>query len=203
MTYAGIKFKPKRKIITGIKHPKIKYLRLWCNLFYLLRLAPPYIGGSYGNLSFRVTPGKNEFIITCANTGLGKYLCCEDFALVLGCDFENWNVPYAGLRNPSSESPLHAYIYLTRPDVMAIFHGHSNLILSLAGKMSIAKTDTYEDPGTIELVSSVKLKLKNNSLLILKDHGFLTMGTSMLKTGILSLSLLIKCLIYKPRANRR
>lgn len=181
--YTGIKFKT---IFNKTQTPvdtRIKELKKWCEIFHEKNLAPPYPGGSYGNLSFRTENNKNEFIITGTCIGFKNNLSDDCFVKIISCDIIN-NVIYAeGTRNPSSESMLHYAIYKKRPDVNAIFHGHSNEILQSAKTLGIPETAKEESYGTIELVNSVLSILKEHNFLCMKNHGFISLGKSMNEAG--------------------
>lgn len=181
--YAGIKFKT---IFNKTQTPvdtRIKELKKWCEIFHGKNLAPPYPGGSYGNLSFRTENNKNEFIITGTCIGFKNNLSDDCFVKIISCDIIN-NVIYAeGTRNPSSESMLHYAIYKNRKDVNAIFHGHSNEILQSAKTLGIPETAKEESYGTIELVNSVLSILKEHNFLCMKNHGFISLGKSMNEAG--------------------
>ncbi|HQH18284.1 MAG TPA: class II aldolase/adducin family protein [Bacteroidales bacterium] len=181
--YTGIKFKT---IFNKTQTPvdtRIKELKKWCEIFHKKNLAPPYPGGSYGNLSFRTENNKNEFIITGTCIGFKNNLSDDCFVKIISCDIIN-NVIYAeGTRNPSSESMLHYAIYKKRPDVNAIFHGHSNEILQSAKTLGIPETAKEESYGTIELVNSVLSILKEHNFLCMKNHGFISLGKSMNEAG--------------------
>ena len=88
-----------------------------------------------------------------------------------------------GLKEPSSESILHYAIYRNRPDVNAIFHGHSALILANADTLNIPSTSREQPFGSIELVDSVLEILGTGSFLIMKNHGFLSLGPTMEDAG--------------------
>jgi len=98
---------------------------------------------------------------------------------VKDCDFKKKIVHAAGTREPSSESMLHYSIYRERNDVNAIFHGHSESILLIAQKLNIQQTLKEEPYGSIELVRSVLDILNQNNFIVMKNHGFLSLGKNM------------------------
>ena len=181
--YSGVKFKT---ILNDAESPvdsRIDELRNWCRIFHEKNLAPPYNGGSYGNLSFRLKTGENKFIITGTCIGLKDTLTNDCFVKVTNCDIPNKLVYAEGKRHPSSESMLHFSIYNQRPEVNAIFHGHCKEILQSAKMLGIPETEKEESYGTIELVNSVlKITNKNNFICIL-NHGFVSLANSMNEAG--------------------
>lgn len=183
MGYQGVKFKTE---LIGKEIPqdsRLKELKHWCGQFSSQGFAPVYQGGSYGNLSFRLQNDKDQFIITASGIDLGAELSEDCFVKVQTCDLEKRIVYASGAREPSSESILHFAVYRQRKDVKAIFHGHSKKILEQARELGIAETTREEPYGTIELVQRVLEILDNKFLLIMKNHGFISLGKSMKEAG--------------------
>ncbi|MFA5388285.1 MAG: class II aldolase/adducin family protein [Candidatus Omnitrophota bacterium] len=184
MAYAGVKFKIIRLSDSPPKDARIKKLKYWCEKFHDYNLAPPYEGGSYGNLSFRVKKGSDEFIITGSRIGLKKCLSNRNFVRVSGVDFDK-NIVYShGLKEPSSESMLHFAIYHKRKDVNAIFHGHCEEILCSAARLKFCQTAKKEPYGTLKLIKSVLKALGNREFVIMKGHGFISMGKTLKDAGV-------------------
>ncbi len=119
-----------------------------------------------GNLSFRTASG---FVITAAGSELGK-LKTESFVWVKGVDIPQKKVFCVGKIQPSSEAMMHQMIYDARSDVTAILHAHA---LDLAGAVTTKKEFPY---GTLEFARSAAEVLKDHDLVVLKDHGFVTVG---------------------------
>lgn len=193
MSYHGVKFKTE---ITEKEVPKdlrVKELIYWCQEFHNYNLAPPYKGGSYGNLSFRLRKNEDSFVITGSKVGLKDELCQDSFVKVSSCDLEKRIVYALGMREPSSESMLHFVIYQKREDVGAIFHGHCQEILSCADKLGVPETTREEDYGTAELVQRVLEILNDETFLIIKNHGFISLGRTMEEAGKLALEMYNKC----------
>ena len=69
-------------------------------------------------------------------------------------------------------------IYEKRPEVNAIFHGHSLELL----KPGIVTTEEEKPYGTVELVEEV-LKVLDNDVFVLKNHGFVSLGKTMDEAG--------------------
>jgi len=149
---------------------KLKY---WANEFSKQGLAPDYGDGAYGNLSYRVG---SSFIITATRFGLKDQV----YVKVLSVDFKNKIVRAEGEKEPSSESMLHYAIYEQRSDVNAIFHGHYEPILK-ANKFPATKKE--EKYGSIELVDGVLEVLGQNDFIIMKNHGFISLGKDMDEAG--------------------
>ncbi|MDP3244824.1 MAG: class II aldolase/adducin family protein [bacterium] len=88
---------------------------------------------------------------------------------------------------------LHAVIYQTRPEVGAIFHGHCQEILSAAGKLGLKETRQEESYGSRELIKRVLEVLGKDDFIVMKNHGFLSLGQNMDEAGQKALSILEKC----------
>jgi hypothetical protein len=181
--YQGIKFKTILKDKEQPADPRMKELGYWCNYFHEKNLAPPYPEGSYGNLSFRIKEGENEFFITGTCIGFKDNLAPDSFVKITECDVENKIVYAEGKYFPSSESMLHYSIYETRPEVNAIFHGHSKEIMMAVKNLDIPETKSEEPYGTTELVNSVLEILGDYDFIFMKNHGFISLGISMKEAG--------------------
>lgn len=185
-SYEGVRF---MTTIVGIQAPtdaRIEELKFWCGVFHGRNLAPPYEGGSYGNLGFRRRAGANAFIITTSRTGLNA-LTDNCFAEVPDVDLRKGVVYACGVREPSSESMVHYTIYRERPDVGAVFHGHSPEIVGSANALGVPETEREAPYGTLELVEEVLRVLNNENFLIMRNHGFLSLGKTMQEAGELAM----------------
>ncbi|MEI6124810.1 MAG: class II aldolase/adducin family protein [Bacteroidota bacterium] len=192
--YSGVKFQTVFKHKKPPTHPDLPLLKTWCSLFHEKGLAPPYPGGSYGNLSFRTQ--RNTFIITGTCIGLKDTLTDDCFVEVHDCNIATKEILISGLRPPSSESFMHYTIYKNRPDVNAIFHGHNQLITQNASLLGIPETDEKVPYGTLELAESVLKILGANLFIVIKEHGFVAMHTTMNQCGNLAVAWLEKSVSY-------
>ncbi len=193
MAYEGVKFRTEmigKDLPNDIRLNKLKY---WCNIFHEKGLAPPYDGGSYGNLSFRLKDNEDDFIITASKSGLNESTTNDRFVTIRRVDLEARIVYAMGSRNPSSEAMVHYAIYHTRPNVQAIFHGHCDIISRDAEKLGIPITSKEEHYGTIALVERVLKTLDDLYFLEMRNHGFLALGKSLDEAGNLALEFLKKC----------
>lgn len=190
--YQGVRFKT---VMIGGSPPidcGIEELKHWCKIFNDYNLAPPYPGGSFGNLSFRALCGQNAFVITTARTGLGA-LTSECFAEVSGVNLEQGVVYASGEREPSSESMVHYVIYRERPEINAIFHGHSPEILVQVKELKIPETRKEAPYGTLELVEEVLRIIGAEPFFVMKNHGFVALGRTMEEAGELTLRMYRQC----------
>ncbi len=94
---------------------------------------------------------------------------------------------------PSSEVPLHLLIYRARPDAKCIIHAHPSYVISLSAvdiplvplfpDFVVYLGDTvpqidYVKPCTEEMGQLVAEKIKNYPSCVLKNHGAVTIGSS-------------------------
>jgi HCOMODA/2-hydroxy-3-carboxy-muconic semialdehyde decarboxylase len=95
---------------------------------------------------------------------------------------------------PASESPLHLAVYQKRPDVMAIAHTHSPMVITLSiagiplrtvenqGASVIGKEapvfETYGLVDSFELGYDVAEAMGSHNFCVLKSHGNLVAGAS-------------------------
>ncbi len=186
--YVGIKFKVEfLEKLELASSKKLLELIQWCKVFDEFNLAPPYNGGSAGNLSFRAEVGKNEMVITGTKIGLKNNLTFDKFVTIKNADVKQNLVQVVGLIEPSSESMLHWEIYKAQPEINAIFHGHSDVFLDASQKLKWTETENDVPYGSANLVEEVLRVLKNNDIIIIKNHGFLILGKSMDETGVLTM----------------
>ena len=176
--YCGVKFKTifdKKRIL---HNRKLLDLINWCKEFYKIG----FTSDAAGNLSFRTDEG---FIISCSRADFNNPNP-EDFTEVIGIDISKKTVYANGLKEPSSETFLHNEIYQKRSDVNAIFHGHSEEFLKHGNKLSLPITQKEQPSGSIGLMKEVVKVLDNNNFILIKNHGFLSLGDSMGTAGNLA-----------------
>ncbi len=168
---------------------RLGQLRDWCVRFNRSGLTPQLEGAgrSLGNLSFRLRPNEPAFVITGSTLSSKQELAPGDFVAVLQSDPERKTVCAAGSRDPSSESMMHFEIYKRRGDVGAIFHGHDREITAHASLLDLPQTEKEEASGTPELLAQVMKILHDENFLVMKNHGFLSLGRTMDEAGDLAL----------------
>lgn len=140
-----------------------------------------------GNLSFRLDEGSNVFIITSSGLGPKNMVSPQCFVKVVDCNVENKVVYVHGVKEPSSESILHYRIYVLRQDVNAVFHGHEVSLTEHAKYLGAVETKEWKPYGSLELVKSVEEVLNRNNFIVMKKHGFISLGASMKEAGKLAL----------------
>lgn len=157
-----------------------------CNNLYDKQL----VSGKSGNVSIRL----GDYIAITPTLKSINGLDEEDIVLV---DF-NFNILSNG--KPSSEVGMHLEIYKKRPDVNAIIHTHApyatgfafsdKKIKRLEGFGQIKKpyiaSIEYEKPGTENLALSASNAIKEEDVLILKNHGVICVGENLKETESLA-----------------
>lgn len=157
-----------------------------CNNLYDKQL----VSGKSGNVSIRL----GDYIAITPTLKSINGLDEEDIVLV---DF-NFNTLSNG--KPSSEVGMHLEIYKKRPDVNAIIHMHApyatgfafsdKKIKRLEGFGQIKKpyiaSIEYEKPGTENLALSASNAIKEEDVLILKNHGVICVGENLKETESLA-----------------
>ena len=137
------------------------------------------VGDTVGNLSFRTTAG---FIIN-RTAGDLRSITPEEFVEVLHADTIKRELSVAGAYEPSSESMMHAAIYAARNDVNAVFHGHSQGVLEQASRLRLPVTEHEQPYGTAELAAEMLKVLEWQKIVVMRNHGFVTVGRTMAEAG--------------------
>ncbi len=180
--YCGVKFRTIFNEKKVLDEPKISELINWCNEFHKMGFTPDAGDGSAGNLSFRTDYG---FIVSCSQANFSR-VDFGDFVEVIKVDISKREILVNGVKEPSSESFMHNEIYTKRGDVNAVFHGHSEEFLEFGERLDLPITKKEEAGGTIELMKEVVKVLGNNNFILIKNHGFLSLGDSMGSAGNLA-----------------
>lgn len=148
------------------------------------------VTGKSGNVSARF----GDVIAITPTLKSLENLCEEDIVLV---DFDG-NILTKG--KPSSEVNMHLSIYKRRSDVKAIVHTHSPYATGFAFsdkrlkrfegfgpiKNPFLAIIEYEKPGSDELAKSASEGLDKEDVLILKKHGVLCVGDSLVEAASLA-----------------
>lgn len=152
------------------------------------------VSGKSGNISVRFTKKNQDIIAITPTLKSLSDLREEDIVLV---DFDG-NILTKG--KPSSEVNMHLEIYKKRNDIKAIVHTHSPYATGFAfsskklkrlegfgaiNKPYISDIE-YEKPGTDELAKSASEGIKDEDVLILKNHGVICVGENLKEAKLLA-----------------
>jgi ribulose-5-phosphate 4-epimerase/fuculose-1-phosphate aldolase len=166
---------------------RIDELKEWSERFQRNCLTPEIEGNYTGNLSFRSREG---FVITASGLKSKENLSNDCFVYVKNYDEQSNTVYIEGSRQPSSEAVMHFLIYKTRKEINAIFHGHNDAIIMNAEKLGFPVTEREHEPGTTELAKEALKVLGAKKLIVLRNHGFVSLGRTMKEAGELALATL-------------
>ncbi|HHV79873.1 MAG TPA: class II aldolase/adducin family protein [Firmicutes bacterium] len=143
------------------------------------------VAGTWGNVSSRVS--QREMVITPSGMDYFKLEPCD----IVTVDLET--LTPRGRWKPSVETPLHAAIYRSRPEIAAVVHTHSTYACTVAAArkeippildemVQIAggsvKVAAYSLPGSNELVEAVLTALQGRTAALLANHGAICLGRS-------------------------
>ena len=140
--------------------------------------------GKSGNVSMKIPHSSDYILITPSGVSLRNV----GINNVLVIDYNGHKVEGEG--NPSSEVHMHLEIYGTRDDVGAVVHTHSPYatgfsfsdeeIMKFEGfgkiKEPFIKKIKYATPGSDKLVELASHALEKEDVVILKNHGVVTVG---------------------------
>ncbi|MEM3399857.1 MAG: class II aldolase/adducin family protein [Candidatus Micrarchaeia archaeon] len=161
--YVGVKFAIGEN---ALKRGRCRDRRIMEMITYGKMLAAlGFVKGNEGNMSIRKRMG---MIVTASGSSLSN-LTYADFVHVKEFSFESFTLLAAvGLKNPSSETPMHLLAYKTRRDVGAVIHVHS-----MIGGSAVVGACPY---GSMELAISVANKLRENDVVMMEGHGSVVVG---------------------------
>ena len=146
------------------------------------------VAANDGNFSVKVA--ENEYL--CTPTGVSKGFMTPD--MIIKVDGQGNKLE--GTLNPSSEFKMHLKVYQERPDVNAVVHAHPPVATAHAvcnipldtyimpeaviflGTVPICE---YGTPSTMEIPDSLMPYIQKHDAFLLKNHGALTVGNTLLK----------------------
>lgn len=147
-----------------------------------------FIASNDGNISARL----DEHSILITPTGINKGYLKEE--QLIKCDLEGNKL--SGDLEVTSEIKMHLAVYKNRKDINAIVHAHppastafasTNLkldedIILPEAVFSLGKIGycDYVTPSTLEVALSVEREIKDSEVLLLSNHGALTLGKDVL-----------------------
>jgi len=157
--------------------------------YFMRRLYDRFLTtASGGNISLKVS--EQNVLITPA--ALDKGIISADQIVVVSMDGENLT---QNIR-PSIETSMHLEIYKERKDVLAVVHAHpvyaslfttinrkvnTHLIAEARYMLGEPLVAEYELMGTSELAKVVAAASLKSNVILLKNHGVLTVGNTLLE----------------------
>jgi ribulose-5-phosphate 4-epimerase/fuculose-1-phosphate aldolase len=144
----------------------------------------------FGNISQRIDPCSDQFIISGTQTGHIEHLSPEQYCLIVKAEPHKNRLQSCGLCKPSSESMTHASVYNQDNTIQAIIHAHSPEIWKHTVALKLPHTGAAIPYGTVEMASAVEQlfqsgKLTQTSLFTMLGHedGVVAFGSSMQKAA--------------------
>jgi L-fuculose-phosphate aldolase len=142
--------------------------------------------GTWGNVSSRVD--NDTMLITPSGKDYSD-IKTEDIALV-----NIHTLEHSGKLPPSSESPMHAAIYRTRPEINGIIHTHPQYGCTVAAARKEVppilddmvqligpglKVADYAHPGSDKMVEGVLGAIEGRNACLLANHGAVCIGRTL------------------------
>jgi L-fuculose-phosphate aldolase len=143
------------------------------------------VAANDGNISVRM----DQDTVLCTPAGVSKGFMEPDMIARVGVDGKA-----LGDAGASSEVAMHLEAYRLRSDANAVVHAHPavatgyavsglplpvNLLAEAVTAFGEIPVATYATPGTPEVVEAVRPYLGKHNVLLLKNHGALTLGTDL------------------------
>jgi L-fuculose-phosphate aldolase len=167
-------------------------------------LARGLLSQTSGNLSVRV--GQDDICITPSGMEYDLLEAVDIATIDLAGNVR------AGLRTPSSETPLHCLVYASRADVSAIVHTHSPYATTLAilgvpipavhymiarARTTQIEVASYATYGTAELARNVRDAFAAPALaVLLANHGLVAAGSTLTEAAEIAESVEMLARLY-------
>ena len=148
-----------------------------------------WVAANDGNVTVKV--GENRFLAT--RTGISKYEITREHIGLIDGDYNIIEKPADDWR-PSSEVKMHLKCYHDRPDVGAVVHAHPPtatgfacahiplddycMIETVIAVGSVPLTP-YGTPSTFEVPDAIEPYLQEHDVMLLTNHGALTLGADL------------------------
>jgi len=193
---------------TGID---IAELNAWRTLLHRLNLInqipEKYHGLGFGNISRRLVPGSEQFVISGTQTGHLQSLTLQHFALIQTASPELNRIQAIGLCAPSSESLTHACVYQQDPAIQAVIHVHSPELWHHTSTLRLPHTEADIPYGTPEMAQAVKNLFASGQLeglplfsMLGHEDGIVAFGPSLTAAATLLITQLVRAQIVEPAA---
>jgi L-fuculose-phosphate aldolase len=148
-----------------------------------------FVAANDGNITVKL----NDRELLTTPTGVSKGFMTTD--IILKVDMTGKVISGNSNYKPSSELKMHLEVYKERPDVKSVVHAHPPFATSFAVAgiplnkcvlpeailvIGAVPTAKYGLPSTMEIPDSIREHIKNSDVILLENHGALTLGTDVL-----------------------
>ncbi len=148
-----------------------------------------YVAANDGNITVKL----NDREILTTPTGMSKGFM--DVDMIIKVDINGKVISGNPKYRPSSEAKMHFEVYKERPDVKSVVHAHPPYATSFAVAgiplnkcvlpeaiivLGAVPTAKYGLPSTMEIPDAIREHIKNSDVLLLENHGALSLGTDLL-----------------------
>ena len=158
-----IKYKFNLKMSSPINEEHFLELEKWRSIFHKMNLIGEYrttkVG--YGNLSKRILPNEESFIITGAGTGGYAHLSGMQYTKVTKCNLPKLTIEAVGPIAPDDETLTHHAIYLNNPHIHFIYHIHNIQLWNYMLKSGLDNTDEEVDHRSLDFSNAAKVIIQN------------------------------------------
>jgi L-fuculose-phosphate aldolase len=148
-----------------------------------------YVAANDGNITVKL----NDHELLTTPTGVSKGFMPVD--MIIKCDWNGKPLSSNPGYRPSSEVKMHLDVYKERPDIGAVVHAHPPYATSFAVAgiplnkcvlpeaiivMGAVPTAPYGLPSSMEIPDRVRPFIKTSDVILLENHGALTLGTDLI-----------------------
>ncbi len=198
-----IKYHLDHQTIDLPKDIDINELNAWRTLLHRLKLIgqipEKYNGLGFGNISRRLVPGSEQFVISCTQTGHLATLTKQHYALINAASPHINAIKSCGLCRPSSEALTHASVYQQDPSIQAVIHVHSPTLWHNTLELQLPHTTANIPYGTPEMAQAVSNLFASSQLdslhlfsMLGHEDGIVAFGPSLMAAATLLITQLVK-----------
>lgn len=178
-------------------------LNAWRTLLFRLKLIgqlpEKYNGLGFGNISRRMVPGSERFVISCTQTGHLATLTRQHYALINTASPHSNSIHSCGPCSPSSEALTHASVYQQAPSIQAVIHVHSPTLWHNTLSLRLPHTTADIPYGTPEMAQAVTNLFVSGQLdslhlfsMLGHEDGIVAFGPSLPAAATLLIAQLVK-----------
>jgi ribulose-5-phosphate 4-epimerase/fuculose-1-phosphate aldolase len=187
----------------------LQEINAWRSILFQLKLigqrADKYGGLGFGNISRRLVPSSNQFVISGSQTGQLAELNPEHYVLIHKAESDTNSIDSSGLCPPSSEALTHAIVYQQHSAIQAVIHVHSPELWLNTLQLHLPYTHADITYGTTDMAQAVADLFSNGQLndiglfsMLGHEDGIVAFGPSFTVAATLLINALIKSRVEYP-----